>query len=105
MTANLPRDWQNPITVSPGQLQLGVDPLKLLPSRVDLSRTRLDIQQALQDADIERGTPVEVTTDGVIWDGHHAVRAAAEKGKMVTVKVVAIHVNASAASIMDLSVS
>ena len=104
MTMNVPPNWQNPITVLPGKLQSGVDPLYLLPSRTDLCQTRLDMQKALQDAGIERGTPIEVTPNGVIWDGHHAVRVAAEKGNLITVKVVAISLNPTAASIMDLPV-
>ncbi len=105
MSVNLPANWQNPMTVSPGQLQSDVNPLQLLPSRADLSQMRLDIQQALRDAGIERGTPIEVTADGVIWDGHHAVRVAGATGKLVTVKVVAVRLNPTAASIMDLPVS
>jgi hypothetical protein len=101
---NLPTNWQNPITALPGQLQANVNPLHLLPSRVDLSQARLDIQRALLDAGIERGTPVEVTSDGVIWDGHHAVRVAADKGILITVKVVRLRLNPKAASIMDLEV-
>jgi hypothetical protein len=101
---NLPPNWRNPITASPGQLQSGVDPLHLLPSRLDLEQTRLDAQRALQDAGIERWTPVEVTPDGVIWDGHHGVRVAAENGKQLTVKVVAIQLKPTAASIIDLFV-
>lgn len=104
MTMNLPPNWQNPVTASPGQSQQNVNPLHLLPSRADLSQTRLDMQRALQDAGIERATPIEVTPDGVIWDGHHAVRIAAENGMLITVKVVAVRLNPTAASIMDLRV-
>jgi hypothetical protein len=63
------------------------------------------MQQALSDAGVERSTPVEVTPDGVIWDGHHAVRIAAEKALRVTVKVVSVRVKPTASSIMDLPVS
>jgi hypothetical protein len=104
MSVSLPPNWQNPITVSPGHLQPGVNPLHLLPSRSDLEQSRLDTQRGLQDAGIERWTPIEVTPDGVLWDGHHAVRVAAEKGKLVTVKVVAITQSLTAQSIMDLPV-
>jgi hypothetical protein len=102
---NPPTNWQNPITASPGQLQPNVDPRLLLPGRHDLSRVRLDIQQALLDAGTERSTAIEVTPDGVIWDGHHAVRIAAEKGVLVTVKVVNARANPTASSILDLPVS
>ena len=99
-----PPNWQNPISVPPGQSQRNVDPLRLLPSRPDLSRVRLDIQRALLDAGIARHTAIEVTTDGVIWDGHHAVRAAADKGTKVTVRVVNQTIAPTAGSILDLLV-
>jgi hypothetical protein len=102
---NPPANWQYPITASLGQLQANVDPLLLLPSRSDLSRVRLDMQQALLDAGTDRSTPIEVTPDGVIWDGHHAVRIAAEKGIAVVVKVVNVKMKPAASSIMDLPVS
>ncbi len=100
----VPAPWQNPINVPPGQIQANVDASLLCPSRKDLSKVRLDAQQVLRDAGVERNTPIEVTPDGVIWDGHHAVRIAAEKGIAVTVKVVNVRVNATASSILDLPV-
>jgi hypothetical protein len=90
--------------VTPGQFQSNVDPLLLLPSRSDLLQRRLDMQQALLDAGIQRTTPIEVTPDGVIGDGHHAVRIAAGKGLPITVKVVNVKVNPTASSIMFLPV-
>jgi hypothetical protein len=100
----IPPNWVNPIVALPGQLQHGVDPLRLLPSRSDLFRVRLDFQGALLDPGTRRHTEIEVTADGIIWDGHHAIRAAAERGINVTVKVVNVKESASAASIMDLNV-
>lgn len=101
----VPANWHNPITASPGQLQSNVNPLHLLPSQRDLSQLRLDMQQALMDAGVTRTTPIEVTPEGVIWDGHHAARLAAEKGEAVEVKVVNVRVSSTASSIMDLPVS
>jgi hypothetical protein len=99
-----PANWQSPITALPGQVQSDVDPLTLLPSRYDLAQLRLDIQRSLMDAGRERSTLIEVTTDGVIWDGHHAVRAAAEKARLITVKVVNVSLNPTATNIIDLPV-
>jgi hypothetical protein len=99
-----PANWQSPITVTPGQFQSNVDPLLLLPSRSDLSQVRLDMQQALLDVGTQRTTPIQVTPDGVIWDGHHAVRIAAGKGLSITVKVVIVKVNPTASSILSLPV-
>jgi hypothetical protein len=99
-----PANWSNPITEPPGHFQGGVDPLSVLPSRPDLSQARLDIQTALLDAGQERHTPIQVTAAGVVWDGHHAVRAAAERGIAITVQVVSQPAVPVAQSIMDLPV-
>ena len=99
-----PANWQNPISAQSGQFQANVDPLLLLPSRQDLSQFRLDIQMQLLDAGTQRHIPIKVTTDGVIWDGHHAIRVAAERGIPVIVLVVSQKVNPTASSILDLLV-
>jgi hypothetical protein len=99
-----PAGWQNPINVLPGQLQQGVDARLLLPSRQDLSRARLRFQRALKKTGTKRATPILVTPDGVIFDRHHAVRAAAEDGQIIDVIVVADQVPPSARSILDLPV-
>ena len=80
-----PPAWQSPITAQPGQVQVGVDACSLLPSRSDLEQARLDVQAALRQTGTPRSTPILVTIEGVIWDGHHAVRLAAENGEMVDV--------------------
>jgi hypothetical protein len=102
MTA--PSGWQNPITVPPGQIQTGIDPAILLPSRRRLERVRLEDQRALLLSGTVRTTPILVTTGGVIWDGHHAVRAAAEEGRMIDVEVIALPAKAVASSILSLPV-
>jgi hypothetical protein len=99
-----PAGWMTPITVPPGQTQAGVDPRALLPSRHDLSRGRLEAQRALLLAGTPRLTPIQVTPDGVVWDGHHAVRAAAEVGRTVDVRVVPITVPPVVTPIMQLPV-
>jgi hypothetical protein len=45
-----------------------------------------------------------VTRDGVIWDGHHAVRAAAEEGRTVEVLVIDLAAKATGSSILNLPV-
>ena len=60
MSINTPSNWRNPIHAAAGQLQADVDPRQLLPSRLDLSQKRLDIQAELMDAGIERSTPIQV---------------------------------------------
>jgi hypothetical protein len=97
-------DWVNPITAKPGDSQHDVDPSRLRPSRQDLVRVRLEAQRALLLANHVRATPILVTIDGVIFDGHHAVRAAAEENRLVNLLVTPLSIAASAASIIDLPV-
>jgi hypothetical protein len=99
-----PAGWQNPIRVSAGQTQANVDPRMLLPSRPDLVKARLDFQRLLLRSAQKRFTPIQVTLQGVIFDGHHAGRAAAEEGSFVEVFVVDQKVLPSAPSIFSLSV-
>jgi hypothetical protein len=99
-----PAGWQNPIIVQPGQVQKGVDPLSLLPARPDLERVRVELQRALLLAGTPRFTSIQVTPGGAIYDGHHAIRAAAEEGRRVDVLVVGGVALPSAASIMALPV-
>jgi hypothetical protein len=101
---SFPPGWQNPITAVPGQMQHGVDASLLLPSRPDLSNARLTVQRSLKQASQPRHTPILVTPQGVIWDGHHAVRVAAEDGDVVTVKVVADTVPPNGLTILQLPV-
>jgi hypothetical protein len=99
-----PPGWTNPIVVLAGQVQRDVDPVRLLPARSDLLQWRLDQQVALLDSAMARYTPIQVTVEGVIWDGHHGVRAAAEKGLTVDVLVVSELVEPSGITILDLPV-
>jgi hypothetical protein len=99
-----PQGWQNPITARSGQIQRGLDPKTLLPSRPDLVRPRLEFQRGLVRAGRPRLTAIQVTLDGVIWDGHHAVRAAAEEGTLVDVLVVAGTAAPAGPSILQLPV-
>ncbi len=78
----------NPIVARAGQNQSAVEARLLLPSRADLEQSRLGAQEALRQTGTPRSTPIQVTVEGVIWDGHHAVRVAAERGETVEVRVV-----------------
>ena len=99
-----PPAWQSPITALPGQVQVGVDARSLLPSRTDLEQARLQVQAALRRTATRRSTPILVTIEGVIWDGHHAVRLAAENGETVDVRVVALSESPSGLTILQLPV-
>jgi hypothetical protein len=100
----IPADWQNPIVVPAGATQKNVDPNQLLPSRMDLRKNRLETQEQLLDRGVDRLTAIQVNLDGIIWDGHHAVRAAAEKGHLVDVMVVAQPLKSCGQRILDLPV-
>lgn len=97
-------EWQNPITEAPGGTQSGVDPKRLRPGRGDLIRVRLNLQLQLLRSRRPRFTPIVVSKEGVIIDGHHAVRAAAEEGQTIEVVVRDFPVVARGDSILDLPV-
>jgi hypothetical protein len=96
--------WQNPITVNPGEVQLGVDPARLRPSRDDLNRTRFEFQRVLLQSGRPRLTKIQVSREGVIVDGHHAVQAAVEEGLPIDVEVSTLVVTSQADSILDLPI-
>jgi hypothetical protein len=47
---------------------------------------------------------IRVTRDGVIYDGHHCARAAAEAGRVTDVLVIGQQVPASGLSLLGLPV-
>jgi hypothetical protein len=98
----LPGNRPNPISGSPGQIQKGVDPKMLRPTRKDLIASRLEFQRQLLLSDQSRFTPIIVSQEGVIIDGHHAVRAAAEEGRTLDVMISTLLANARSDSILDL---
>lgn len=92
-----PPGWQKPITAQPGQMQHGVDPLRLLPSRVDLLRSGLDRQRALH---LRSRSRVKALSGMDITP----FRSAAEEGRTVDVRVIPWLVPAVGPSIMALPV-
>lgn len=101
---NLPQGWVNPILNPPGSFQKDIEAKWLLPSRKGLCKTRLDFQRLLLGSGQIRFTPIQVTKEGVIWDGHHAVRAAAEKELKVEVIIINQSVRPCGLLILDLPV-
>src|SRR5262245_28423375 len=99
---NTPPGWQNPILAPCGSTQKGVDPSELLPARPDLDQGRLQQQQQLLASGVAKLTPIQVNELGIIWDGHHAVRAAAEAGTKVDVLVISQALTAVGMLILDL---
>jgi hypothetical protein len=94
--------WRNPIVVAPGNVQTDVDPSQLRPARTDLVRARVEFHRSLIRGDRQRLTPIQVSEQGVIIDGHHYIRAAAEEGRLIEVLVIAFPVLPKADSILDL---
>jgi hypothetical protein len=97
-----PGDWKNPINAGPGQVQQGVDPARLRPGRTDLVRSRLEFQRKLIESGQARFTPIQVSQEGVIIDGHHYIRAAAEERRLIEVLVTSLSARPLADSILDL---
>jgi len=52
----------------------------------------------------DRFSPILATRAGVIYDGHHAVRASAEEGRLVDVLVVTELIATTSDSILSLPV-
>lgn len=81
--------WTNPITAKPGQMQT-IDPASVKAGQqTALEESRIAIQKNL----IETGTPrtkgpPRVTEQGIVYDGHHHLRASAEMGQSVKVQVI-----------------
>src|SRR4051794_32188025 len=97
-----PSGWRNPIVVGPGNVQTDVDPSQLRPSRTDLVRARVELQRSLIRGNRQRLTPIQVSEQGVIIDGHHYIRASAEEGRLIDVLVSELPVLPKADSILDL---
>ena len=96
--------WTNPIDVNFGQIQYSLDPHHLLPSRSDLTRGRLEFQRKLLRSGQPRFLMIQVTEEGVIVDGHHAFRAAAEEGLLIDVTVCRLPAEKKSDSILNLEV-
>lgn len=65
-----------------------IDPNSLVAGRPNLIKSRLDAQRHLLRQQIARWTPIFVTKSGVIYDGNHAARAAAEAGEGIEIQVI-----------------
>ena len=79
---------QFPVGAPTGRTIPNIDPNSLQAGRGDLMTGRLARQQQLIEQGTPRITPIKVTPEGVIWDGNHGARAAAEAGVPVSVEVV-----------------
>ena len=73
---------------SPGVVLKDVDPSTLLSNRQELEKSRLDVQRQLIRAGTKRFSMIQVNRDGVIIQGNHGARAAAESGIPIEVEIV-----------------
>jgi hypothetical protein len=89
VTDTPPAPATNPITAKPGQMQT-IDPASVVAGQQRaLSQARIDVQKKLIISGTPRmDGPPEVNTNGIIEDGHHNLRAAAELGQTANVRVV-----------------
>jgi hypothetical protein len=97
-----PENSINPINGMPGSIQNRVDPKMLRPGRRNLIAARLNFQRQLLVSGQTRFTPIIASREGVIIDGHHAVRAAAEQGRSIDVMISDLVVAAQGDSILEL---
>jgi hypothetical protein len=71
-----------------GTVLSGIDPSTLLSNRDELEQSRIDRQRDLIRRGIPRQTMIQVNLDGVIIQGNHGARAAAEVGVAIDVEVI-----------------
>src|SRR6185437_2985974 len=67
----------------------GVDPNTLgRGSRRVLDRRRYNVQIALIESGMARATAIKANEAGRVYDGHHGIRAAIDKGVVVDIEVL-----------------
>ena len=71
-----------------GQILENIDASTLQAGRTSLDAGRLATQQDLISSGTPRTTPIQATQEGVIWDGNHGARAAADANVPVNVQVI-----------------
>ena len=89
-SASTARAWTMQVFIpgtASGQIVADVDPDTLFAGRDSLENSRLIVQRELIERGIRRFTIIEVNRDGVVLNGNHGVRAAAEAGTAVSVLV------------------
>ena len=72
----------------PGAILVGIDPASLRSNRDELELSRLNLQRQLIARGIKRTTMIEVNCEGVIIQGNHGARAAAEAGLSIDIRIV-----------------
>jgi hypothetical protein len=77
-----------PNNATAGQTLGGIDPSSLQAGRANLWQSRLTTQQNLVTGQVPRANPITVTPQGVIYNGNHGARAAAEAGVSISVEVI-----------------
>ena len=78
----------DPAQAKVGAVLIGIDPSSLLSNRDELELSRLDIQRQLIASGIKRHTMIQVNLQGVIVQGNHGARAAAERGLPIDIIIV-----------------
>ena len=78
----------DPSQAKHGVILRGIDPATFEANRPELEESRLTTQRQLIANGIKRWTMIEVNCQGVILQGNHGVRAAAEAGVPIDVIVL-----------------
>jgi hypothetical protein len=93
----------DPSLAIPGAVLRGIDPASLQAGRNRLERWRLELQFRLQQQGVPRHTMITVSTDGIVYDGNHAVRVAIDRGAAVDI-VITDQPTIGYGSIMDVPI-
>jgi hypothetical protein len=77
----------DPRNAQSGAILYDIDPASLQANRPELERSRLETQRQLIAAGIRRYSMIQVNCVGVVLNGNHGARAAAEVGVAIDVFV------------------
>jgi hypothetical protein len=78
----------DPSQAKHGVILRGIDPASLLSNKTVLEEWRINLQRQLIATGIRRHTLIQVNLDGIIIQGNHGARAAAEAGVPIEVRVI-----------------
>jgi hypothetical protein len=78
----------DPTQARHGVVLRGIDPASLQSNRPELEQSRLEDQRHLIATGTPRHTLIQVNCEGIILQGNHGARAAAEAGIAIDVRVL-----------------
>jgi hypothetical protein len=81
----------------------GIDPATLRSNKTELEQWRVELQRQLIADGIKRHSLIQVNCEGIILEGNHGARAAADAGVPVNVQVIDLP-HPSTGSILDIPI-